>query len=528
MACIKGAVKKLKPSKNDPLFVLSSECLKNAPDDLFHHLAKIIRSFIYHGHVSSFLLISSMIPLIKDKFGDRTSSKNYRSIAIGSLICKLIDIIIIDLYGDVFQTDELQFGFQSESSTSMCTWLAIETISYYNRNKTNVYGCFMDLSKAFDKVQHSKLFIKLLHKGLPAIICRLILSMYRNQEVYVSWNGNKSSRFKTYNGVKQGAILSPLLFNLYIDKIFSTLRRKKVGCWLGGKYTGIVGYADDLLLLCPSANGLQTMIKTCENYANEHGLTFSTDIIPSKSKTKCIKFEVDAKNVPDIQLGNNKLPWVSNADHLGVHINININGLSEDIQRKRASYIQRNNEIIQETPKSHPNLRCQINSLFNTSFYGAQIWDLFDKSSESLYNTWNISIRKMFDLPYQTHRYYIEPLSERSHIKYSLLKRVITFANTLRNNKKDTVKSVFLMMEKDTNSTIGKNLRKIMKLCGKRYVHEIRGTDIDKLTYHIVTKENKWTLNLVKELIDMKTGILTVNEFSKEEINEMLHFTCTI
>ena len=195
----------------------------------------------------------------------------------------------------MFKTDELQFGFQSESSTSMCTWLAIETISYYNRNKTNVYGCFMDLSKAFDKVQHSKLFIKLLDNGLPPIICRLILSMYRNQEVYVSWNGNKSNRFKTYNGVKQGAILSPLLFNLYIDNIFSTLRRKKVGCWLGGKYTGIVGYADDLLLLCPSAKGLQTMINTCENYANEHALTFSTDIIPSKSKTKCIKFEIGCK-----------------------------------------------------------------------------------------------------------------------------------------------------------------------------------------------------------------------------------------
>ena len=237
---------------------------------------------------------------------------------------------------------------------------------------------------------------------------------------------------------------------------------------------------------------------------------------------------MDARNVPDIQLGNDKLPWVSNADHLGVHINMNINGLSEDINRKRASYIQRNNEIIQETPKTHPKLRCQINALFNTSFYGAQIWDLFNKSSESLYNTWNISIRKMFDLPYQTHRYYIEPLSERSHIKYSLLKRVITFANTLRNNKKDTVISVFLMMEKDTNSTIGKNLRKIMKLCGKRYVHEIRSTDIDKLTYNIVSEENKWTLNLVRELIDTKTGILTINEFSKEEINEMLHFTCTI
>ena len=114
------------------------------------------------------------------------------------------------------------------------------------------------------------------------------------------------------------------------------------------------------------------MIRTCEDYANTYGLTFSTDINPSKNKTKCIKFEVDARNVHDIKLGNNKLPWVSNGDHLGVHVNAKINGLSDEIHRKRASYIQRNNEIIQETPKTHPMLR---------------IWDLFNKSSESLYNT---------------------------------------------------------------------------------------------------------------------------------------------
>ena len=156
-SCVERAVKKLKSSKNDPIYLISSDC-----------------------HVSKFLLSSSLIPLVKDRFGDITVSRNYRSIAISSLICKLIDIIIIALNGDVFRTDELQCGFQSESSTSMCTWLTIETIGYYNRNETNVYGCLMDLSKDFDKVHHSKLLAKLVEKGLPPIICRLLMAMYRN------------------------------------------------------------------------------------------------------------------------------------------------------------------------------------------------------------------------------------------------------------------------------------------------------------------------------------------------------------
>ena len=61
------------------------------------------------------------------------------------------------------------------------------------------------------------------------------------------------------------------------------------------------------------------MIKTCEVYAKEYGLTFSTDVIPSKSKTKCLKFKINPRKVADMKLGGN-IPWVGNGNHLGTHI----------------------------------------------------------------------------------------------------------------------------------------------------------------------------------------------------------------
>ena len=107
----------------------------------------------------------------------------------------------------------------------------------------------------------------------------------------MKWKGGTSNHFKTNNGVKQGAILSPQLLSIYIDILFSTLRRRKIGCWLGGSYIGIVGYADDLFLICPSVVGLREMIKTCEEYAKEYCLTFSTDVShPLKKQNKM--FEV--------------------------------------------------------------------------------------------------------------------------------------------------------------------------------------------------------------------------------------------
>ena len=123
------------------------------------------------------------------------------------------------MHGNTLDTSELQFGFQTWSSTLMCTWLASEVISYYIRKKTSVYCCLLDLKKAFDKVKFSTLFKKLLDKGMPKLFVRLLITMYIYQSCKVRWNQSLSSSFTIVNGVRQGAVLSPSLFSLYIDKL---------------------------------------------------------------------------------------------------------------------------------------------------------------------------------------------------------------------------------------------------------------------------------------------------------------------
>lgn len=172
---IKQAMNKIKTDKTDPIFDYTSDFLKEAPDILYDHLAFIIRSFIIHGHVTKELLLATMVPIIKDKLGDLSSSKNYRSISISSLLLKLIDWIFITLYSKALQLDDFQYGLQENSSTSLCSWMALETISFYNRKGSAVYGCLMDCTKAFDTVQHSLLFKKLMKVGIPDVIIRLLI-----------------------------------------------------------------------------------------------------------------------------------------------------------------------------------------------------------------------------------------------------------------------------------------------------------------------------------------------------------------
>ena len=255
---VKNAVlNKLKPAKSDPIKDINSDFLIHAPEKLFEIIAKCFKGYLIHAHVSTYLLVSTMVPLIKDKLGDITSSNNYRSIAISSVVLKVFDIVIISLFSDYLRLDDLQFSYQSGVSTSMCTWVAVETISYFLRNGNEVFTCLMDMSKAFDCVQHSHLFSKLLEQGMPAIVVRYILVTYMHQKANVKWNGEKSRYFTIRNGVKQGAILSAILYCVYTNGLFEEHRRLNIGCCVGRNYVGVLGYADDLYLMSPSVDGLQ-------------------------------------------------------------------------------------------------------------------------------------------------------------------------------------------------------------------------------------------------------------------------------
>ena len=109
-------------------------------------------------------------------------------------------------------------------------------------------------------VQHSKLFGKLVDANVPLVVIRLLICIYRNQTARVRWKGELSAEFQIRNGVRQGAVISPLFFSFYMDGLFSQLSKSGSGCQIADFYAGCFGYADDLFLLCPSRKGLREML----------------------------------------------------------------------------------------------------------------------------------------------------------------------------------------------------------------------------------------------------------------------------
>ena len=128
-----------------------------------------------------------------------------------------------------------------------------------------------------------------------------LYSIYSNQTCTVRWGSSVSNSFQVKNGVRQGAVLSPILFCIYIDKLIKHLRASTIGCQLNGVYMGIWVYADDIILLAPCRSGLQQMTTICERYADIYDLKFSTNVYVVKSKTKCVIF---SKTVIDVNAVN--------------------------------------------------------------------------------------------------------------------------------------------------------------------------------------------------------------------------------
>ena len=109
-----------------------------------------------------------------------------------------------------------------------------ETIQYYTENGGNpVYLLLLGATKAFDEVLYKVLFDVLLDKKVCHRIVNLLYYMYSNQQCHVKWGDAASDSFGISNGVKQGGVISPLLFSLYIDELFLLLKESGMGCHQG-------------------------------------------------------------------------------------------------------------------------------------------------------------------------------------------------------------------------------------------------------------------------------------------------------
>ena len=253
-------VKELSTGKATGMDGLNTESLKYADNLLCLLLSFCFTCMFKHSYMPHAMLKSVIIPLVKNKCGDLSDKNNYRPIALSSITSKVFEHLILQRLEAYLWTNDNQFGFKSGHSTDQCVYALSEFIEYYKSRSTSIFVAFLDASKAFDKINHWVLFKKLIDKHVPLFLVKILCFWYQQQSMYVRWGSTISTKFKVTNGVRQGGVLSPRLFNLYIDGLSTILNRCQIGGSIGGKRINHMLYADDICVISLSSRGLQKTI----------------------------------------------------------------------------------------------------------------------------------------------------------------------------------------------------------------------------------------------------------------------------
>ena len=376
---IQDAISSLVNNKAAGLDSITAEHLKFSSHRLSVLLSICFTGLLLHGYLPSEIISVVLIPLIKDKSARLNSKSNYRPIAIASVLSKVFERIILDRISFYISTSSNQFGFKSELGTDMPIYLLKEVIDRYKSLNGNVFMCFLDASKAFDRVNHNLLFVKLLKRGVPACIVRFIDFWYSNQTMYIKWAGVLSNPFHTSNGVRQGGILSPFLFNLYVDDLSIALNNCKTGCVIGHTLINNVMYADDLVIFSPCENGLAELLSICEGFGVTHDILYN----PTKSAILIFK-NYSLSRCKDKQflfiLGNNKIPIVQHFKYLGHFLSDDQMDDSDIFRQCRSLYAQCNLLKHRFYMCSTP-VKVTLFRSFCCSMYTCFLWWKYTKSS---------------------------------------------------------------------------------------------------------------------------------------------------
>ena len=141
-------------------------------------------------------------------------------------------------------------------------------------------------------------------------------------------------------------------------------------------------------------------------------------------------------------------------------------------------------------------------------------------------NTWNVSMRLMLDVPRETHRYLIEPLSRTTHIKTVLIKRFLSFLEQIRNSSRSTSKFLLDSILLDARSTTGSNLRNILLLTDKPDVRKLVPNDAYQVKYHPIISQEEWRLPFIHEIIEAKNDQINIQNIGNDDLDEMLDALC--
>ena len=202
--------------------------------------------------------------------------------------------------------------------------------------------------------------------------------------------------------------------------------------------------------------------------------------------------------------------------------------MNSDTDNKRRKFIGKTHSLLQEFGFLDHAIVFDLMNIYATSFYGSNLWLFSSMSSERIFTSWNKMIRLVWNLPNTSHRYLIEEVSKKPHIKASLYQRYLVFLGSLRTSPKKCVASLVHRVCEDQGSITKKNINTIeadskclnVLSLNPRYV-------ASNVTYAPVPETEIWRIGFLEDLISIRSNEQHLDGFSKKEIEQMIVLLAT-
>jgi hypothetical protein len=325
---IKDFINDLPHGKATGIHGVTNEMLKYAAVTELIYIIKIqFETMINYGIVPDNFNTSILKPLIKDSTKSTSDPLNLRPLAVSDVLSNLYEKILLFFVDLKYIDHQKQFGFKKNSSCSHAIFVLLQALHYAKIKKMRLYTIAIDFSKAFDKVNREYLWCKLIEYGIDIAIIRAIITYYAISEIIIQLGEKITTSFRSTVGVRQGGVLSPRLFAIFIHALIDLINEMELGVKIGKMVLDIIAYADDILIITNIKSNAQKMLNIIDIYCDEFEIKINAD------KTTLVIFNYSIKrpekelradtNQSDLKLQNCIISKSNEMKYIGVYFHEN-------------------------------------------------------------------------------------------------------------------------------------------------------------------------------------------------------------
>ena len=372
---------------------LSTEHLLHCHPSAILLVTYICNLILLTGHVPVQMTQGVTYPLAKNKLGLKaTSFDDFRGITVSSAISKILEKCILEQFVKYFYSADHQFGFKKGIGCRDAIFCLRSTVDHFVHNNSNANICSLDVAKAFDRVNQFSLLLKLMERLLPVNLILLLFNWFILSTACINWLGAISLPYRISAGVRQGGVLSPFLFAIYVNDVILSICDHGLGCHLSMQCVSIIMYADDVILISTSLSKLQLMIYLCIKEFRD------VDLLVNPKKSACIRIGKKFKNeLPELLIDNSPIPWSSQLVYLGITI-LPSSNFSVDLKPIRTKFYKSFNAIYGKVFKANEFLIVSLTKSFCLAvlMYSLEALILNNSNLRSLDNLLHNAFGKIF------------------------------------------------------------------------------------------------------------------------------------